>query len=103
MDSINMSNRIWNQVKAASKAFKKGFYGQLQIWPVRTASNLACFLLSFVLALLYFTVLAFSYFSKHGQRVGLHIQLIWHPKKNLEADLELNLVKDWSKLTLSKS
>ena len=51
-------------------------------------------LAEFAVLLAGFTVLAFSYFSKHGQRVGLHIQLIWHPKKNLEADLKLKEVKD---------
>ena len=47
-----------------------------------------------VLALLYFAELAFSLSSKQGQHVEPYDQLIWYPTRHVEADLELNLVKD---------
>ena len=63
---------------------KRGCAHRRKIWPV---------LLYLVLTLWYFAELAFSLTSKQRQRVGPYDQLIWHPTRRVEADLELNLVK----------
>ena len=60
--------------------------------------NFGRFLLYLELAL-YFAELDFSLSSKQGQRVGLHDQLIWHPNRRVEVDLESKLVKNRSKST----
>ena len=55
-------------------------------------NNLAKFAVLLAGFTVFYCISLFLFF--HALCVGLHIQLIWHPTKHLEANLELKEVKD---------